>query len=48
MQSIGFSNYAVRPIGTYSTSNIGYIGSMNNNSINKINTLKYLNVYNEK
>ena len=30
MRTIGFSNYAVRPIGTYSNSNIGYIGSMNN------------------
>ena len=40
MRTIGFSNYAVRPIGTYSNSNIGYIGSMNNKPIKKINTLK--------
>jgi len=35
MRTIGFSNYAVRPIGTYSNSNIGYIGSMNNKPIKK-------------
>ena len=48
MGSIGFKNIAVRPIGTDSNSNIGYIGSMNNKPIEKINTLKYLIVYNEK
>ena len=35
MRTIGFSNYAVRPMGNYSTSKIGYIGSMNNKPIKK-------------
>jgi len=41
MRTIGFSNYAVRPIGTYSTSNVGYIGSMNNKPIkNQLHKIK--------
>ena len=48
MRTIGFSNYAVRPIGTYSNSNIGYIGSMNNKPIKNQHLKNYLNIYNEK
>ena len=35
MRTIGFSSNAVRPVGTCSTSSIGYIGSMNNKPIKK-------------
>ncbi len=36
MRTIGYSSYVVRPVGTYSTSKIGYIGSSNNKPVIKL------------
>jgi len=38
MRTIGYSSYNFRPIGTYSSSKVSYIGSQNNKPVVKSST----------